>query len=177
MECDFYGHFSELAHVESTVGEEGKREVEGQAGEDNSRKHDILDKHIDMKELEGAIKGLKKNKSAGEDNILNEFLINSSLTVKIFILILFNKLLDLEYFPKIWATGKKTPVFKKGDNTDPNNYRGITILSCLCKLFTKVMNERLNRWAEEEKILTDTQYGFRKKIGEQQIVFLYLKAL
>ena len=82
----------------------------------------------------------------------------------------------MEYFPKIWATGKITPVFKKGDITDPNNYRGITILSCLCKLFTKVMNERLNRWAEEEKILTDTQYGFRKNRGTTDCLFI-LKGL
>ena len=129
-----------------------------------------------MKELEGAIKGLKRNKSAGEDNILNEFLKNASLTVKIFILILFNKLLDLEYFPKMWATGKITPVFKKGDNKDPNNYRGITILSCLSKLFTKIMNERLNRWAEEENVLTDTQYGFRKNRGTTDCLFI-LKGL
>ena len=176
MECNFFDHFCKLANVDSTVGEEGKAEVEGQAGEDNLRKHDSLDKCIDMKELEGAIKGLKRNKSAGEDNILNEFLVNASLAVKIFILIIFNKLLDLEYFPKTWATGKITPVFKKGDNTDPNNYRGITILSCLSKLFTKNMNERLNRWAEEEKTLTDTQYGFRKNRGTTDCVFI-LKGL
>ena len=63
---------------------------------------------------------------------------------------MFNKILDLEYFPSVWAIGNVVPVFKKGDKNNANNYRGITIISCLGKLFTKIMNNRINKFVEEK---------------------------
>ena len=127
-----------------------------------SKEAELLDRPIEMKELETAIKGLKKNKAAGHDNIINEFFLNASEGVMMFILILFNKILDFEYFPSFWASGNVIPIFKKGNKEDVNNYRGITIISCLGKLFTKIMNDRLNKWADAEDILSEVQYGFRK---------------
>ena len=170
--CDFYQHFKNLANMESRVGEEGKREVEGESFENYHNESEILDKPIDMKELDTAIKGLKCNKSSGHDNIVNEFFINASVVVKLFILILFNKILELECFPASWAVGKIVPVFKKGDKNDANNYRGITIISCLAKLFTKIMNDRLNTWVDSQQILTDAQYGFRKKRSTVDCLFI-----
>ena len=87
-------------------------------------------------------------------------------------MILFNKILDLEYFPSVWAIGNVVPVFKKGDKSDANNYRGITIISCLGKLFTKIMNNRINRFVEEKNILSDVQYGFRKDRSTIDCLFI-----
>ena len=100
------------------------------------------------------------------------FFINASVGVKFFIIILFNKILELEYFPYQWAVGKIIPVFKKGDRNDANNYRGITIISCLAKLFTKIMNDRLTKWVDSQKILTDSQYGFRKGRSTTDCLFI-----
>ena len=161
--CNFYEHFKNLACIESRVGEEGRREVEeGESSNTAMESEILLDKCIDLVELDKAIKSLKGNKASGEDNVINEFFINASFGVKFFIIILFNKILELEYFPSQWAVGKIVPIFKKGDRNDANNYRGITIISCLAKLFTKIMNDRLTNWVDSRKILTDSQYGFRK---------------
>ena len=176
QECNFFEHFKQLANIDSRVGEEGTKEVENENRGDNNNKSETLDSQIKLEELESALKGLKKNKSAGEDNLLNEFFKNASLPVKLFILLLFNKILDMEFFPAIWAIGKVVPVFKKGDKRDANNYRGITIMSCLGKLFTKIMNDRLNRFVEEKDILSDVQYGFRKGRGTTDCLFI-LKGL
>ena len=100
------------------------------------------------------------------------FFINASVGVKFFIIIPFNKILELEYFPSQWAVGKIIPVFKKGDRNDANNYRGITIISCLAKLFTKIMNDRLTKWVDSQKILTDSQYGFRKGRSTTDCLFI-----
>ena len=40
-------------------------------------------------------------------------------------------------------------LFKKGDREDPGNYRGITLLNVVGKLFNKVLNYRLLQWLEE----------------------------
>lgn len=51
----------------------------------------------------------------------------------------------------------------KGDNTwDPKNYRPITLLSCLGKLFTAIINETLNNYADRVQLILENQAGFRK---------------
>ena len=65
-------------------------------------------------------------------------------------------------FPTAWSDGLLVPIHKKGSLTSPNNYRGITLLSVLGKLFTRTVNNRLDKWAEEYSIYVEAQYGFRK---------------
>ena len=75
--------------------------------------------------------------------------------------ILFNYIMDKKCFPRSWASGVIIPIHKRGDITDPNNYRGITLISCFAKLFTSILNERLKQWAETNDILTDAHFGFK----------------
>ena len=64
--------------------------------------------------------------------------------------------------PSEWTIGLIHPLYKKkGNPNDPNNYRGITLLSCLGKLFTAVLNERLTSYLEDNELLGDEQAGFR----------------
>ena len=62
---------------------------------------------------------------------------------------LFNKIFDLEYFPESWSEVYIVPLHKKGSLDDVSNFRGITLLSTLEKLFTHILNNRLTSWAEE----------------------------
>ena len=71
--------------------------------------------------------------------ILNEFILNAPRHVKLVMLMIFNNILLLEYFPSSWAVGNIVPIFKSGDKNDTNNYRGITILSCMGKLLKKYL--------------------------------------
>ena len=68
--------------------------------------------------------------------------------------------------------GSIIPIHKSGDKDTPNNYRGICLLSCLGKLFTAILNNRLNLWAEAEGSLNDAQYGFRRGRGTVDCVFI-----
>ena len=64
------------------------------------------------------------------------------------------------------------PIFKnKGENTNPDNYRGITLLSCLGKLFTSVLNNRISEFFEDEKLLGEEQAGFRSSYSTIDHVF------
>ena len=54
------------------------------------------------------------------------------------------------------------PLFKKGDENDVNNFRGVTLVSCLSKLFTAVLNKRVNDWSEKYNTVSDAQFGFKK---------------
>ncbi len=75
---------------------------------------------------------------------------------------LFNLVFSSSHIPETWTMGKIRPIYKnKGDKQEPDNYRPITILSCLGKLFTSVLNARLMKFIESNKILGEEQLGFR----------------
>ncbi len=71
---------------------------------------------------------------------------------------LFNKELNTGEVPEDWLVGLIVPIFKqKGSKTDCNNYRWITLLSCLGKLFTSTLNEILYIFGENNHILKEIQ--------------------
>ena len=62
--------------------------------------------------------------------------------------------------PQTWCNGIITPIFKRGVKSDPSNYRGICISSCLGKLFCSILNQRLLDNVESLDILHKSQIGF-----------------
>ena len=58
--------------------------------------------------------------------------------------------------------GYITPIFKSGDDKDPGNYLGITLLSCMGKLFTSVVHSRLNEFVRKYNIVGAEQPGLKK---------------
>ena len=65
------------------------------------------------------------------------------------------------------------PIFKKkGERSDPNNYRGITLVSVMGKLFTKLLNSRIESFLDLNRILLDNQAGFRKNRSTTDQVFV-----
>ncbi|ESO90491.1 hypothetical protein LOTGIDRAFT_123347, partial [Lottia gigantea] len=87
-------------------------------------------------EIRIAINDLKLNKATGIDNIPNEILIYCKNVLMSSLIRLFNNILDLGCYPSSWNKGCIIPVFKKGDVNNPDNYRGITLVGCIGKLFT-----------------------------------------
>ena len=64
------------------------------------------------------------------------------------------------------------PIYKnKGSKADPGNYRGITLVSCLSKLFTGVINKRLSEYLETNNLLNENQTGFRKNYATLDHIF------
>ena len=106
-----------------------------------------FDEQISRKEIQNTIKNLNTNKSGRIDNLINEYFNNATEILIEPLYIVFNKILDRRSFPKHWATGLIVPIHKKGDLDDPNNYRGITLLSCFAKLFTFILNESFKTWS------------------------------
>ena len=81
---------------------------------------------------------------------------------------LFNKV----YFPTMWSDGYIVPIHKKGSTNNVDNYRGITLLSTLGKLFTSILNNRLINWAESYYVYIEAQAGFRQEMGTVDNIFL-----
>ena len=76
---------------------------------------------------------------------------------------LFNIVFDSGCIPESWSEGSIVPIYKnKGDPANADNYRGITVLICFGKLFTCILNNRLNSYLENYNVLCEKQAGFRK---------------
>ena len=73
---------------------------------------------------------------------------------------LFNTVLDLGTMPQLWCDGLITPIFKCGTKSDPLNYRGICISSCIGKLFCSILNQILLKHVDLNNILHKSQIGF-----------------
>ena len=65
------------------------------------------------------------------------------------------------YFPNTLCDALIVPIYKKGNTADPGNYRGISLLGCMTKLFTSILNKRLISWAENNDVITDAQVWFQ----------------
>lgn len=119
---------------------------------------DVLDKHITLEELEAATKTLNTGKSTSSDLISNEMLINSSQPLRMLMLKLFNACLANGVCP--WKESVMTPLLKKGDPYDPDNYRSICVGSCLGKLFSCIFLSRLLSFRKENCPDVPNQLGF-----------------
>jgi len=124
-----------------------------------------LDKEITITEIENAIKSLKRDTSHGDDYIINGYLIECKDFLMPILHNMFNCILITGYFPISWSSAVIVPIFKKGDTNDTNNYRGISLVSNLGKLFTYVINQRLLTWSADNDIITDAQFGFQTDLS------------
>ena len=89
--------------------------------------------------------------------------------------LLFNKVLRTGELPQEWVIGMLIPLYKmKGDKKDHGNYRGITLLSYMGKLFTAALNKRLTEFCEANNILNENQTGFRKGYSTVDHVYLFM---
>ena len=117
---------------------------------------DDLNLPITTEEIMKSILNLKNGKAFGGDHILNEYIRTTADTLMPVYVPLFNKIFDSGILPTSWLEGYIIPIFKnKGNSLHPENYRPITILSCLGKLFTSVLNNRLGNFLEEYDILKE----------------------
>ena len=95
-----------------------------------------------------AIKSLDRGKSYGLDNLINEMFIDGIHVLSPLLVNIFNHIFESGTYPQEWLKGIIVPIPKKGDLTDANNYRGITIMSVFAKLFSIILNNRLVKFAE-----------------------------
>ena len=136
-----------------------------------------LDDKISLEEVDKAIKLLRRGKAAGVDGAVNEILKYAGPEMTRSIWVLFNMLFEEEQVPQDWTRGLVVPIYKDGDKHIADNYRGITLLSVVGKLYTVVLNTRLSRWCERNQILVDEQAGFREGRSTSDQLFILREAV
>ena len=119
----------------------------------------VLDDPINEYEVREQIANLKIDKAAGTDGIPPGVIKILPPTWIMFITVLLNKLFLSSIYPQSWAIAKLFTIFKKGDKNLPSNYRGITIINCLAKLFDMILCKRLQLWFQPYREQAGSQRG------------------
>ena len=84
---------------------------------------------------------------------------------------MFNIVLKSGIFPSKWNTTFQVPLYKNGDPLNCDNYRGISLTSCLGKVFTGLLAERLQNFLTESSKLSPFLAAFRKNHGTNVHIF------
>ena len=147
-----------------------------------------LDGPISRKEVWRAIRALKMGKAPGEDGILTDILksgagavgnskLEHSTSVVDALVLMFNFVFENEVWPERWGSGVIFPIHKQDSRLDPGNYRPITLLSIVGKLFGRIMTTRLSDFSEATGSVCDEQGGFRSKRGTPDQIFIFREIL
>ena len=120
-------------------------------------------KLIEIHEILEEIKKICVSKAKGYDQIAPKIVKWASDLLAPILLIIFNKCIDLGYYPNAMKIGEVAPVFKKGELDGKNNYRPITVLTQFNQIFEHLLYKRYISFFEKFDIITKKQFGFLKK--------------
>ena len=109
---------------------------------------DYLHASVTLDELEKVLKLTKNGKSPGQDNINSELYKYAPEEFKVSLLQFLNHIYRENRIPNEWRNTVITPIFKKGDRREPKNYRRIIILNTCHKMYSKILNMKLQNYSE-----------------------------
>nr|XP_049701309.1 LINE-1 retrotransposable element ORF2 protein [Helicoverpa armigera] len=114
-------------------------------------------------EVEKAILSQKMATAPGPDKITNELLKGTLEELIPILTAIFNDIMETDIIPKQWTTSHIILIYKKGQKEDINNYRPISLMSNIYKVFSKVILERISKRLDENQ--PREQAGFRQKFS------------
>ena len=115
---------------------------------------------ITVEEVKCAIDKAKKGKAPGYDNIANEILKSPAMLHMLHEVFAF--CFEHGMTPEQWSKSIISPIHKPGkDKNEPLSHRGISLMSATAKIFTSVINNRINQYLEINNLLCEEQNGFR----------------
>jgi len=110
------------------------------------------------------IRKLSNNKAPGHDKIISTMLKNSFFKIVLQVYYIIKTSMQLGYFLKMWKTALVLTFPKPGKvQTSPANYRPISLLSVLSKIYEKVINTQIMKHLESKNIIINKQFGFRPR--------------
>ena len=120
----------------------------------------LLTVGITTKQMEDKLKNLNITKSEGPDGLHPRILKELAHELAHPLKLLFDKTILQEKIPTAWKLAEVRPIFKKGDKSNPGNYRPVSLTSIVCKIFESFIRDALNRHLSDNRLLSDHQFGF-----------------
>ena len=132
----------------------------------------MTDAPITLHEVSTQLKCLKLGKAPGIDGISNEFYKYLSDYMVEPMTVLFNYIWEKGVYPDKWCEGIIQPLHKKGSLSEPDNYRKLTLMACMGKIFESIVNKRLIFQTEATDSVDPNQFGFCKGCRTSDNVFI-----
>ena len=135
----------------------------------------VLDSiYISPSEVKDVINVLPLGKACGPDGINNKILIESSDVISKPLCDLYNNSLNTSRVPLDWKCSNVCAVFKKGDPSDPSNYRPISLLNTMEKVFERIVFKHVFNFLRDTNFFTASQSGFMPGDSTvNQLTYLY----
>ena len=118
-------------------------------------------KEVSQDDVINYVNEIPRNKATGLDEIPTGILKDSIEYIVEPITHIINLSLKTGKIPKVWKQARVTPIHKGGDNTNPSNYRPISVLPVLSKVMEKMVFNQVYAYLSENNLLTKYQHGFR----------------
>lgn len=125
---------------------------------------------VDECELETVIMGLRNDCAVGWDGIPSTVIKRTRHKLIPILKFIFNLCILHGVFPSVFKKAVVCPVYKSGDRSSVTNYRPISVLTTLSKIFEKLLNKRLENFLHKHNILAPNQFGFRKGVSTEDAV-------
>ena len=129
----------------------------------SENKSSIYLKMIEIYEILEEISKLCDRKASGYDEITPKLIKWAANLLAPILLIIFNKCIDLGYYPASMKVGEVSPIFKEGKKNGETNYRTVTVLTHFNQIFEHLLSKRFLNFFEKFDIITKKQFGFLKK--------------
>lgn len=134
-------------------------------------------KPVTTSEVNILLRKLHKNKSCGIDELPPRFLKDIAPVIAEPLTHIINVSFKTGIIPTDWKTSKITPVFKSGSKQSMDNYRPISILPICSKIFEKCFCRQLTDYLENLNLLSNFQFGFRKKRNTELAATLFMDSI
>lgn len=157
---DFFEHFRQL--------------LQGQEDRATYMEAHLAEEIVELSrdEFDSGLAALKEKKAAGPDNLKAEALKHADEWSKTLMFNLCKGVMNGGPVPANWCQSTILPIYKKGGENLPANYRGIAVGNAIYKLMAGLVCRRIRDYVEENEVLPDSQNGFRK--GRSTVDNIYI---
>lgn len=159
-----------------------KRQIEIQPGDTvnslrslSQSNHRFKFDNIGLNDVIKVIREMEGNKCPGYDRISPRFIKECAEEVAPVLLEIFNKMISNAIYPDALKVHKVVPIPKQSNAVSLDKYRPISVLSSVDKIFEKILFEKLLFYLEENNMLYECQFGFRRGCGTEEAVLNVLQ--
>ena len=136
-----------------------------------------LDRQISMAEVKAALDGAKLNSRGGDGEWTYEMFKRGGEPMQKMLTDLIEIFFATEQVPEALRLGDIVIAFKDGDRRQPLDYRPLTLLHVVGKIYCTILANRLSETSERENILCDEQGGFRKGRSQSDQLFTLIETI
>ena len=167
---DFNEYFASVGELAFQKSQEGLDINEQRATSRSNTCYNFLPfrpQPVDINTVILVFKELNDTNAFGSDGIPFSYLKDALPVLIYYIFIIINTSIVTGIFPKSWKHPFVIPYYKNGDTDNVGNYRPISLLPILSKVLEKIVANQLMSFLEENKLLSESQHGFRKNLSTE----------